>query len=347
MEKYESLRVGILSTGRMACVMADAINKMVNITLEAVGSRSLEKAESFAEKYGIKKAYGSYERLLSDPDVDIIYIATPHSHHAEFTKLCLDYGKPVLCEKSFTVNKGEAEELCRLSKEKGILLAEAIWVRYMPLAKELRAIVHDGSIGEICSATCNLCYNTLSNPRVVLPEYAGGALLDVGIYCITFLSIIFGDDVKIENAFMTRTETGVDAEDHVLLTYMDKVPEATADGAETGECTGKPVTAEFYSSITGPSDRRGIIYGTKGYIEVGNVNNYEYVEVYDNSHKLIKRINRPDQPGTGYEYQFEACRKALNEGKTECEDMPHEEIIKMMGLMDEIRKKMGLSYPME
>ena len=110
MEKYENLRVGILSTGRMAAVMADAIKKMVNITIEAAGSRSLEKAKCFAKKYGIKKAYGSYEELLKDPDVDIIYIATPHSHHAEFTKLCFAYGKPVLCEKSFTVNEKEAEE---------------------------------------------------------------------------------------------------------------------------------------------------------------------------------------------------------------------------------------------
>lgn len=334
MKKYKELRVGILSTGRMAAVMADAINKMVNITIEAVGSRSLEKAESFAGKYGIKKACGSYEELLSDPEADIIYIAAPHSHHAEFTKLCFDYGKPVLCEKSFTVNKGEAEELCRLSKEKNLLLAEAIWTRYMPLAKELRELVHDGTIGDICSATCNLCYNTLKNPRVVLPEYAGGALLDVGIYCLTFFSIIFGDDVKDIKAYMKNTETGVDAEDHVLLTYMDAV-------------TGAPVTADFYSSITGPSDRKGIIYGSKGYIEVGNVNNYEYAEVYDSSHKLIKRIDRPDQPGTGYEYQFEACRKALSEGKTECEDMPLSESIKIMGLMDEIRKETGLRYPME
>lgn len=333
-EEYKKLRVGILSTGRMAAVMAEAIAKMVNITAEAVGSRNLEKAEIFAEKHGIKKAYGSYEELLSDPEVDIIYIATPHSHHAEFTKLCFEYGKPVICEKSFTVNKGEAEELCRLSKEKNLLLAEAIWPRYMPLAKELCAIVHDGTIGDICSASCNLCYNTLKNPRVVLPEYAGGALLDVGIYCLTFFSVIFGDDVSDIKAYMKKTETGVDAEDHVILTYTDK-------------CTGRPVTADFYSSITGPSDRKGIIYGSKGYIEVGNANNYEYAEVYDSSHKLIKRIDRPDQPGTGYEYQFEACRKALNAGKIECEDMPHEEILKIMELMDGIRKEMGLRYPIE
>ena len=331
MEKMkDTLKVGILGTGRMAAVMAEAITHMPQVTAVAAASRSPEKARAFADAHGIGKAYGSYVEMLSDPEVELVYIASPHSHHREHAKLCLENGKPVLCEKSFTVNTEEAEELINLSEEKHLLLAEAIWTRYMPLAKQLKEIAHDGSIGQIRSLSCSLCYNTIGNPRVALPEYAGGALLDVGIYCLTFLSLVLGDEVGSVTASMVRTPEGVDAEDHVLLTYNDG---------------GNFVNASFYSSITGPSDRSGMICGTGGYIAVGNINNFEYIEVYDSSHKLLRRIDRPKQPGTGYEYQFDSCRKVLREGKTECPEMPHSEIIAMMRLMDRIRRVMGLKYP--
>lgn len=333
MGEIKTLNIGILGTGRMAAVMAKAIASMKHETAVAVGSRSLEKAQAFAKEYGISKAYGSYEELCKDPEVDLIYVVSPHSHHLEHGALCMEAGKPVLVEKSFTANAAQAKQLIDLAEEKKVFLAEAIWTRYMPFVKTMKEVLASGKIGEVRSASANLGYYTVTNPRVVEPALAGGALLDVGIYCLTFFSILFGDNAAVLKAEAHKSEKGIDLNSSVLMTLE------TEDGRE--------VPCSFYSSVDGPTDRRGIIYGSKGYMEIGNVNNYEYIEIFNNSHQRIERIDRPAQEETGYVYQFEACRKALSEGKTETAEMPHAEILAVMELMDRIRKEMGVRYPFE
>jgi len=333
MGEIKTLNIGILGTGRMAGAMAKAIASMKHETAVAVGSRSVEKAQAFAKEYGIPKAYGSYEELCRDPEVDLIYIASPHSHHAEHGMQCIEAGKPVLVEKSFTANAAQAAELLESARKKQVFLAEAIWTRYMPFVKTMREVLASGKIGEVRSATANLGYYTVTNPRVSEPSLAGGAMLDVGIYCLTFFSILFGDNVVSLKAEAHKSEKGIDLNSSVLMTLK------TEDGRE--------VPCSFYSSVDGPTDRRGIIYGSDGYIEIGNVNNYEYIGIFDHSHQLIERIDRPEQEETGYVYQFEACRKALSEGKTETAEMPHGEILAVMELMDRIRKEMGVRYPFE
>lgn len=333
MSATDKLKIGILGTGRMAAVMAGAIAKMKHETVVAVASRTKENAEAFAAKFGIARAYGSYEEMLRDPEVDLVYVASPHSHHGEHGLLCVEAGKPVLVEKSFTANAIQAEQLLRAAEEKKVFLAEAIWTRYMPLVSVIQNVLGSGRIGTVCGASANLGYYTMNNPRVVEPELAGGALLDVGIYALTFFAILFGSDAVSVRADAKPSEKGIDLESRGVVTLRS---------TQYGD-----VKCSFYASVTGPTDRRGIIYGSEGYLEIGNVNNYEYVEVYDSSHKPVERIDCPPQPETGYVYQFEACRRALAQGKTEPEEMPHSEILAMMRIMDRIRAAMGVKYPFE
>lgn len=322
------LKIGVLGCGAMAACMAKTLRLSPELLPYACGSRSLEKAREFAAAQGFEKAYGSYEELLRDPQVDLVYIATPHSRHGEDIALCAHYHKPVLCEKSFTLNETQAQEAIRAADDAGIFLTEAIWTRYLPMAKILRDFAHSGKIGRITSVTANLGYAVSDRDRVRNPLLGGGSLLDVGVYCLTFFSLILGDDVREVKATAELSDGGIDLQCCATLTY--------AGGAR----------AQLYSSIVNPTDRMGIIYGTEGYAIVGNVNNYEYLEIYGPDHKLLERIDRPAYL-TGYEYQFAACEKAIRAGQRECEEMPHAETLTVMRLMDRIREAAGISYPCE
>lgn len=324
----DKLKMGILACGGIAAVMAETISRMEQVELIAVGARDYSRAEEFAKRFGVQRAYGSYEELVNDKEVELVYIASPHSHHYEHMKLCLAHGKHVLCEKAFTANTKQAEEVIRLAKEKGLLLAEAMWVRYMPMCRTLQEVIASGAIGEISTLTANLHYVIDQNERIVKSELAGGALLDVGIYTLTFASICLGDDVDRVTSDAVLFDTGVDAQSTMVLTYRD----------------GK--VAVLTGGTRGLSDRMGILYGRKGYIVVKNINNFEAIEVYDLNRSLVKRYEAPPQI-TGYEYEVEACLRAIRSGRTECEEMPHAKTLLMMRRMDEIREQLGIRYPFE
>lgn len=313
------MNLAILGAGKIAHTMARTVKQMEDVNLYAVASRSMERAEAFAKEYGVEKAYGSYEEMLQDKNVDLVYIATPHSHHCEHMKLCADYGKPMLCEKAFTVTAKEAEEAIAYAKERNILVAEAMWVRYMPMTKTLKEILASGRIGEVIGLTANLGYAIMDKERIFRPELGGGALLDLGVYTLNFATTVFGDDVKKIDSSVVKHDTGIDKKEFVNLTY------------ENGEMAGLFNTAETVS------DRKGVIYGTKGYIMVDNINNYEAFHIYNQQHELEETIERPEQI-TGFEYQVRACKRALEEGKLECEEMPHAHTIKIMQIIEEVRK---------
>ena len=325
---FKKYNIGIIGSGNIAGVMADTIKRMKNVRLYAVASRSKVKADVFAEKYGCKKAYGSYEELASDSKVDLVYIATPHSEHYENAKLCLLNGKPVLCEKAFTANAAQAKELIRISQERRVLLAEAIWTRYMPMLATIREVLGSGIIGEPKTLTANLGYLIERVARLQEPALAGGALLDVGVYTMNFASMIFGDDIETIESSCTYTKTGVDEQNSITIYYKD----------------GR--MAVLNSSMISLSDRKGIIYGTKGFAIIENINNYESITVFDPRYKEIASYKRPRQI-SGYEYEVEACIKALENGEIECGEMPHSEIIRMMEIMDGLRAKWGIVYPFE
>lgn len=323
------MNVAILGAGIIATSMATAINGLDDsVVAYAVAARDLARAEEFKEKWGFKKAYGSYEEMLADPEVDLVYVATPHSHHFEHAKLCIESGKAVLCEKPFTANAKQAEELFALAKEKKVLITEAIWTRYMPSRKLIDDAVASGIIGEPTMIIADLSYSIEQKGRMTDPALAGGALLDLGVYPINFASMVFGDDIEEITGFCTYTDTGVDAQDSITMKYKD----------------GK--IAVLTASMKAATHRYGQITGTKGYITCTNINNVEKIEVFNVDHELIKEIPVPKQVN-GYEYEVLACQRALKDGDLECIEMPHAETIKMMKWMDSLRAQWGIKYPFE
>lgn len=298
------------------------------IELYAVASRNFTRAQEFAKQWGFEKAYGSYEEMLEDKEVELVYVASPHSHHYQHAKMCLEHGKNVLLEKAFTVNAKQAEELIKLAREKGLLLAEAIWTRYMPSRSMLDDIIASGMIGEPFSLTANLGYAMQHKERLQNPELAGGALLDVGVYPINFAMMAFHEEITKVDTSVVMSPAGVDWVNSVTLTFED----------------GK--MAVLHSSMLSPTDRLGVIYGEKGYIEVQNINNCEEIRVFDTEHQMIACHTVPEQIN-GYEYEVLACMKAMKEGNVECEEMPHSETLRVMRLLDDIRGQWGMEYPCE
>ncbi len=322
------LKVGIMGTGRIASVLAETMVQMPEICLYGAASRSLEKAEDFAARFSIKKAYGSYEELAADSEVQLIYIATPHSEHSSNARLCLEHGKHVLCEKSFSANYSQAKEMIDLAQEKNLMITEAMWVRYMPMADTLKEVLASGIIGEPMTLTANLAYLVSDKHRIMAPELAGGALLDVGVYTLNFASLVFGDEITDITSSVIKTESGVDAQNSITLLYPG----------------GK--MAVLNSSIQVLSDRQGIIYGTKGFLVVENINNFESISVFNTDRKLVSSYQRPEQI-TGYEYQVLASKAAIEQGETQCPQMPHQTTLQVMKVMDELRKQWGIRYPFE
>ena len=325
---FGNFNVGIMGSGNIAGIMAGTINKMKNVRVYAVASRQQVHADVFAGKYGCKKAYGSYEDLAADKKVDLIYVATPHSEHYENVKMCLEAGKPVLCEKAFTLNAAQAEELVRIAAEHKVFLAEAMWTRYMPMLTTIREVIGSGIIGEPKTLTANLGYVISSKERLTNLALGGGALLDVGVYTINFALMIFGHNISKIASCCTFTETGVDEQNAICLQYYD----------------GK--VANLNSSMVSLSDRQGIIYGTKGFAVVENINNFESIAVYDKQYKKVASYKCPKQI-SGYEYEVAACIEAIKCGQIECAQMPHSETLRVMRIMDEIRSQWGMKYPCE
>lgn len=325
---FEKYNIGIMGSGNIAGIMADTIRRMKNVKLYAVGSRTQVKADAFAGKYGCKKAYGSYEELVQDKKIDLIYIATPHSEHYENAKLCILNGKPVLCEKAFTVNAKQAQELVNLAREKEVFLAEAMWIRYMPMATKIQEVLGSGVLGELKTLTANLGYAIDQVPRLSDPALAGGALLDVGVYPLNFAAMLFGHSIDHIDGVCTYNPNGVDEQNSMTIRYSD----------------GK--VAILNSSMVSVSDRQGIVYGTKGYAIIDNINCFEEIRVYDASGKQLASYKAPKHI-SGYEYEVEAALQAIERKELECVQMPHSETIRMMKLMDELRRQWGIFYPME
>ncbi len=322
------MNIAILGLGGIAEVMAHTIKQMKDVECYACGSRNLEKAEQFKEKYGFKKAYGSYEELVLDDNIDLVYIATPHAMHYENMLLCLKHNKAILCEKAFTVNKKQTEKILEIAKEKNILVAEAIWTRYMPSRKIINDLIESNIIGDIKICTANLGYKINHINRIIDPKLAGGSLLDVGVYPINFATMVFKEYPSSIEASATYTTTNVDETCSITLNYTNNKK------------------AILYCSMIGKTNRIGSIVGTLGYINITNINNVSKIEVFDIDDNILKSIEITHEIN-GYEYQIEDCVNAIKNKQYECDKMPHEEIIKVMEVMDNIREKINLVYPKE
>lgn len=322
------MKIGILGAGRMADTFAKTLTQMEQVECYAVASRSMERAENFARRHGFQIAYDSYDALVSDPAVELIYIATPHSHHYEQMKLCIEHGKPVLCEKAFTMNSRQAREIKALAEEKGVFVTEAIWTRYMPSRQIINDLLASGIIGKVYTLTANLSYVIDSKERLVLPELAGGALLDVGIYGINFALMHFGTEIERIESSVQFTNTGVDGMESITIFFKNG--------------TMAVITSGMYAR----SDRQGIFYGDRGYMVVENINNPQSISVYDTADQLIKKVDVPRQI-SGYEYQVLECMDCLANGQAQSKSMPLDDTIFVMDVMDTLRSQWGLVYPQE
>ena len=322
------MKVGILAPGNIARSMAKAVSEIEGMECYAVASRDYGRAENFAKQWGFAKAYGSYQELAEDPQVELIYVASPHSHHYQHTKLCLEHNKHVLVEKAFTVNAAQAEELIRLSEEKGLLLAEAIWTRYMPSRKMIDDILASGILGKVTSLTANLGYILPHVERMQNPELAGGALLDLGVYPINFALMAFQGKVEKIDATAIMSPRGVDWMNSITLSFDD----------------GK--MAVLHSDMLAQTDRQGVTSGDQGYLEVQNINNCEEIRVFDLNRQMAACYQVPKQIN-GYEYEVLSCKKAIEEGKSECPEMPHSETLRVMRILDHIRRQWGMVFPCE
>lgn len=325
MKKY---KIGIIGAGKIAAKMAHTIAGMEEAECYAIASRNQQKADEFAQKWGFRKAYGSYEAMVNDPDVNLIYVATPHNFHFEHASLCLRHYKPVLCEKAFTGNARQAEQLFALAKEQNTFITEAIWTRYLPLSATLKELVDSGIIGTPYMIAANLGYPIKDVERVKKPELAGGALLDLGVYALNFAAMLFGTDVKEMYAHCIKAPSGVDAQTSITQIYPDNR------------------MALLACSMYARTDKQGIISGDCGQIIVEDFNHPQSITVYDNNYQPIKHIPHPPHI-TGYEYEVRASIEAIEHGWLESPYMPHVETIRIMKQMDEIRRQLGIVYPFD
>ncbi len=323
------LKVGILGAGNIAGSMAEALEglqKEEKACLWAVASRSYEKAKEFAKTWNAVKVYESYEKMAEDPQVELIYIATPHSFHYEHAKLCIERGKNVLVEKAFTANARQAEGLFALAKEKNVFITEAIWTRYLPSREIITAQLEAGVIGTPQILEAEFSVPNFDKPRMHDPALCGGALLDLGVYVLTTASVYFGDEIVKTESSCVKYATGVDATDLIRLTYKN----------------GR--AAELRCSMVDAKRNCVKICGTNGYISWDSNNNPRNVELHRKNGSLVRKIAIPSQIN-GYEYEVLASREAILKGRRECAAMPHAETLRIMRQMDALRTAWGVKYP--
>lgn len=324
----ENLRVGIIGAGWIAEKAAITLKNLEGASCYAIASRSLEKAQAFAEKWQVSCAYGSYSELIADENVDLVYVATPHSHHYDVTKEALENGKPCLVEKAFMANHRQAADIVRISRERKVFLAEAIWTRYQPAVQLVRQLISNGQIGTPRLITATLGYSMGNKPRIMRPDLCGGALLDLGVYAINFVRMFCDSPIEKMESQCVKSDTGMDLTNAISFTF--------ANG----------MLANVQSSACCVGDNIGVIAGTEGNIIIDNINNPQRIRINKRDRVFVKDINVPKQI-TGYEYQFIACKQALEEGLIEPPQMPLEETLYIMKMMDELRMKWGVHYPMD
>lgn len=326
--KTKDLKVGIIGTGWIAEKAAITLNGQDGLQAYAVGSRTSEKAQAFADKWGVAKAYGSYSELIADDEVDLVYVGTPHSHHFDVTMEALQKGKPCLVEKAFMANYEQSLKVVELARSKKVFLAEAIWTRYQPIVPLVRQMMAEGRIGTPRLITATLGYSMGNKPRIMRPDLCGGALLDLGVYGINFVRMFWPKRIVSTVSQCVKSDTGMDITNAISFVFEDGL------------------LANIQSSASCVGHNEGVIAGTEGSLVVDNINNPQTLRVYGPDRTFIEEIHVPKQI-TGYEYQFLACQRAIDEGLTETPYMPLGETLNVMNIMDGLRRQWGVRYPMD
>jgi len=323
----KKIKWGIIGTGWIAEKMAEALPFVQDAELCAVASRSNDKARTFAAKYGISRAYGSYEELVRDRDIDVVYIATPHNLHCENTLLALDNGKSVLCEKPFAVNGREVRKMIAKAEEKNLFLMEALWSRFLPNVIRAKEIIDSGVIGKAKLLAADFGINVPFDPqhRIYNKELIGGSLLDLGIYPL-FLALFLLGKPETVRATAGIGKTGVDYSCGVTLGYADDS------------------MSSFYSSCIAQSDVTAVIHGEKGKIVFDR---WWFtpvpIHLYDiNGDEIPQPL---DFTGNGYNYEATEVCRCLRGSRTQSDMMSFKDSLLLIDTMDEIRRQIGLSYP--
>jgi predicted dehydrogenase len=325
----DRLRWGILATGGIARAFTNDL-KLNGLTVQAVGSRSDASAEAFASEFEIPDAHGSYEGLAENPDVDAVYVATPHPLHAASARLMLEAGKHVLVEKPFTLNAREALGLAELAAERGRLLLEAMWTRYLPHMARIREIIAEGTLGEVRTLIVDHTQKLSDDPehRINALELGGGALLDLGIYPISFAWDLFGAPASIQST-ATFKATGADAQVASIFGYR-------------GDRMASMLTA---SNVLGPNT--ATVIGTDGRIEIDRTWYMPTTFRVVGADGAVVEEFRSEVTGRGMHFQAEAVERLVAEGNLRGDLLTIEESVAIMGTLDAIREEIGLRYPGE
>lgn len=320
------IKWGIIGTGWIAEKMAEGLAVVKDVTLVAVGSRTKGKADEFARRHRIGTAYGSYEELAVDPGIDVVYIATPHPYHCANTLMCLRYGKAVLCEKPFAMNEMEVLQMISTARERHVFLMEAFWTRFLPSIEKVLELVASGVLGEVRHIKSDFGAITRFDPdhRAFNKKLGGGSLLDIGIYPVFLTLLLWGEPDQISSVPHIGA-TGVDESLALIFKYGD----------------GRIAT--LYSSFTVNSTVETHICGTKGRLKL---NRWWHCPV---PLELTKGEDHPetiqfDYVGNGYNYEAEEVARCLRSGRKESDILPLDFSLRLIRLLDRIRKEMGLVY---
>lgn len=326
----DKVKWGFIGLGSIARRFGSCFPYAPKAEIYAVASRSQEKADAFGAEFGATKCYGSYEALVADPEVDVVYIGTPHNFHKAHTLLSLNAGKPVLCEKPFAVNAAEAREMVACARSKQLFLMDAFWTRFFPGMAKARQLLAEGAIGDVMLLQADFGYRTPGvNPesRAYSPDLAGGALLDVGSYLVQLASMVFGKQPREIASQATLGSTGVDELSVTAFKYSDYEMAALTTAIR----------------LSTPQEAR--IMGSEGYIAIPAWWHPSEITVH-RSGQAAETL-RFDFPGEGFQYEIEAVGECIRAGMTESPIYPLDETIAIMETLDRIRELWGLRYPME
>ena len=327
------LKWGVVATGGIAAKVTADIALLEDAVLHAVSSRSAESAAAFAERFGFATSYGNedgidgYQRLIDDPEIDVVYITTPHGQHYDVAKAALTGGKHVLCEKPFTMNATEAEELAGIAADRELFIMEAVWTRFLPSVNRAWEIVHAGELGEIRWVQGDLGFAAPDDPtsRLWDPKAGGGALMDLTVYPLTWAlgSLGYPDSVS---AIGTLNSDGVDLQTAVTLTY--------SSGAY----------AQLSSSFIAACPGQATLSGSEGWMKTGGGPLHNPNELHIKTGQGDVRVERFEQVGAGYTYELREVTRCIQQGLTESPTMPVADTLRTMRLLDEVRSQIGLRY---
>jgi len=320
---------GILAPGTIANKFATGLGVVPDAVKYAVGSRDIRRAEAFAKKHGFEKAYGNYHELVNDPQVDIVYVATPHTQHEEAAMACINAGKAVLCEKPIAVNANQTKRMIQCARRNHVFLMEAMWTRFLPTLCKTRELLANGAIGDIRLVYADFGFQAEVNPesRLFAPAYAGGSLLDVGIYNLSFCSMVFGARPERIQSHMVIGGTGVDEETALLFSYKE------------GQ------SALLNSSLRYNTPHIAHIIGTNGRIELPDYWHATVLRLYNGRGELAHEFNVPPYESEGYQFEAIEVMRCLDQGLKESPVMPLDESLAIMQTADLIRKENRLFFP--